>query len=393
MRLLHTSDWHLGRTLKGKDRTPEIRYALDQVLEIAQTYKIDGLLAAGDIFETPNPTAIAEDTAYRFFVKLHELNIPAVVIAGNHDSASRLDGVGRLLRQLGVRVIGKPRLASQGGVVKIETAHGLLNVGALPFASERRLLNSENLLTGDRGTGKYKELMQQLMANLAQEGFTAKGVNVMMAHLTLDTATASNSEVPFYTRDTYSLAEGLIPGNAQYVALGHIHKPQQITRCSAPTYYSGSLIQVDFGEVSDTKSVNIIDVEPGSPAQVEIVPLTYQKSLQLIHTTQVELTQTLKEHAKYPGWLKFVVELDTHQPYLAQQVRDICPQALIVEPRYSGTAATTEIEQVDYRRFDPEASFRRYHQEQLATDPDERVVSAFADLYQELSHAPVEVDA
>ena len=93
MRLIHTADWHLGRRLKGVDRTPEIAAALEQLLSQAKSLQVDAVLIAGDIFDVPNPTAAAERVAYHFFCELEKANIPAVAIAGNHDSSFRIDSI------------------------------------------------------------------------------------------------------------------------------------------------------------------------------------------------------------------------------------------------------------------------------------------------------------
>jgi len=90
MRLIHTSDWHLGRKLKGVDRTPEIALALDEILKYAKEFEVDAIFVSGDIFDVPNPTTEAERVAYDFFYRLNQLSIPSIAIAGNHDSANRM---------------------------------------------------------------------------------------------------------------------------------------------------------------------------------------------------------------------------------------------------------------------------------------------------------------
>ena len=124
MRLIHTSDWHLGRKLKGVDRTPEIALALAEILKYAKDFEVDAVLVAGDIFDVPNPTTEAERVAYDFFYELNQLSIPSVAIAGNHDSATRIDSLAPLLSLAGVRALGRPRIAEDGGVVTIDTANG-----------------------------------------------------------------------------------------------------------------------------------------------------------------------------------------------------------------------------------------------------------------------------
>lgn len=130
MRIIHTADWHLGRRLRGIDRTPEIAAALQQLLKQAIAEEVDAVLIAGDIFDVPNPPAYAERIAYRFFCDLQQAGIPAIAIAGNHDSHARIDSIAQLLSLAGVRALGKPRTAADGGSMTLNTKSGKLCVGA-----------------------------------------------------------------------------------------------------------------------------------------------------------------------------------------------------------------------------------------------------------------------
>ncbi len=289
MRLIHTSDWHLGRRLKGEDRTPEIAAALDELLKQAKTLEVDAVLVAGDIYDLPNPPAEAEQVAYNFFSQLKEAKIPAVVIAGNHDSPLRFDGAAKLLSYAGVKALGRPQKANKGGVINIDTLGGKLCVAAMPFASERRLLKYEDLWTKDdlEQRQHYRYCVQKVLDDLAK-GFRNDSVNVLMAHMTIEGSSRTYSEVDYYTRDTYMLSGQMLPSVAQYIALGHIHRPQQISN-AAPTYYSGSLIQVDFGEAGEEKGFYLVDVEPGRPAQPEFKPLPCQKPLKVLRCDEANL--------------------------------------------------------------------------------------------------------
>ena len=387
MRIIHTSDWHLGRKLRGIDRTPEIALALDEILTYAQDQSIDAVLVAGDIFDVPNPTVEAERVAYEFFCKLNQLAIPAVAIAGNHDSATRIDSLAQLLSLAGVRALGRPRLAEDGGVVSIDTASGRLCVGAMPFISERRLLSADDIWQKDslEQRADYKTTVTTILQNLA-DGFQSKAVNVMMAHMTMDGAKFTGSEAAYYSGSMYSFAGQAIPSECQYVALGHIHRPQQIPN-AAPTYYSGSLIQVDFGEVGDQKGFNIIEVESGRPAKVKFQPLTCQKPLKLVQCHFQDLDEHLEANREYVGYLKFVIAVDIPPVGLADRVRKSCPQAIIVEPKLTvHSSKAQELVAQDSQRFEPIAEFQKFYRDRdrhLAPE----VIAAFQELYMEFSDA------
>jgi exonuclease SbcD len=206
MRLIHTADWHLGRKLKGIDRTPELEAALDELLHQAQLLSADAILIAGDLFDTPNPTTEAERVAYTFFAKLEAAGIPAVLIAGNHDSAHRIDGIASLLSLVGVHALGTPRRADQGGLVTVETMVGDLCVGALPFANERKLLSADHLwdLDDQEQRQQYRTMVAALLQDLTR-GFRDDSVNILMAHFATDQCRLTHSEVPLYSTGAYSL--------------------------------------------------------------------------------------------------------------------------------------------------------------------------------------------
>jgi exonuclease SbcD len=386
MRLLHTADWHLGRRLKGVDRTPELETALNELLDSAIALEVDAMLIAGDIFEVPNPPAEAERVAYRFFQRLQAAKIPAVLIAGNHDSASRIDGLAGLLALAGIDALGRPRAAHKGGVITLETRGGKLCVGALPFASERRLLSAEELweLDDQEQRRHYREAITQILRTLTN-GFDHSGVNVLMAHMAIDSAKLAHSEAAFYTRDAYALSENTLPGAAQYIALGHIHTPQVI-QAAAPTRYAGSLIQLDFGEAGEQKGFQLIELEAGRPARMEFKPLNCHNPLLTLHCHAGNLDEQLEAHKEHPGYLKVIVTLDTPLVGLAERVRKICKQALVIEPRYPEreAAASTAL---DPNTTSPQEAYRRYYRDRLGNAPSSNVMNAFTSLYEELSDA------
>jgi len=387
MRLIHTSDWHLGRKLKGVDRTPEIALALDEILQYAKEYEVDAVLVSGDIFDVPNPSTEAERVAYDFFYKLNQLSIPSVAIAGNHDSANRIDSLADLLSLAGVRALGRPRIAEEGGVVNLETASGKLSIGAMPFASERKLLAAEDVWDKDalEQRNDYKTTVTYVLQNLAS-AFKTDAVNVMMAHMTVEGAKFTGSEAAFYSGAMYSLSGQSIPSECQYVGLGHIHRPQQIAN-AAPTYYAGSLIQVDFGEVGEEKGFNLIEVETGRPAKVQFQPLTCHKPLKRVECHLEQLDEHLEAHRDYAGYLKFAIAVDTPPIGLADRVRKVCPQAVMVEPKLIINESAQVPEPKDYDRFDPIAEFQKFYRDREKTLSPE-VITAFKELYMEFSEVP-----
>ena len=386
MRLIHTADWHLGRRFRGIDRTPEIASALDQLLKQAITLEVDAVLIAGDIFDVPNPPAYAERIAYKFFCGLQEAGIPAIAIAGNHDSASRTDSIAQLLAHVGVRALGKPRRAADGGTIILNTNSGKLCVGAMPFASEQRLLDADAFWHKDDANRRssYRKLIADLFENLTSD-FRDNTVNILMGHLSVDGARLAKSEAPYYTRDKYLVSPQILPPEAQYIALGHIHIHQRIAKNST-AYYSGSLIQLDFGEAEQEKGFVLIELEPGSAAKVEFKPLICQKPLKVLKCNSENLDKTLEANQYHPGFLKVIVQMQSPEIGLADRVRQICSQALLVEPRYPEVEqeSLTETTNIDPNKFDPLEEFCNYYQYRLGTTPKPVVLEEFEKLYNQL---------
>ncbi|GAA5502659.1 nuclease SbcCD subunit D [Deinococcus xinjiangensis] len=336
MRVLHTADFHAGRLLRGFDRTPEIHEALTEISELAKSERADAVLVSGDLFDTGNPSADAEAAVFDFFLRLRDAGIPAVAIAGNHDSAARLDSVAGLLGWIGIQMVAQPSANPVEMVRQVQTRGGeLLTVGALPYLSERRLVKAADLLGGDTGAWrqKYREGMGFFLRRLG-EGFKAGGVNMVMAHTTIDGAVPSGTEknYQFDLTNHYTLSGLQLPAGAQYVALGHIHKPQQVSEAPFAAY-PGSVIQLDFGEGGEKKQVNLIEVEAGRPARLTAIPLASGRELKTVRVDMDNVEARLEREKGFTGLLKVVVRAPsgTALPGLKDRVLRVTENCLAVE--------------------------------------------------------------
>ncbi|WP_165953212.1 exonuclease SbcCD subunit D [Deinococcus sp. S9] len=336
MRVLHTADFHAGRNLRGFDRTPEIHEALVEIAGLARSEKADVVLVSGDLFDTVNPSAEAEAAVFDFFLRLRDASIPAVAIAGNHDSAARLHSLAGLLGWVGVQLVAQPTANPLEMLRTVETRQGeRLTVGALPFLSERRLVKAADLMGGDVGAWrqKYREGMGFFLRKLA-EGFRGDSVNMLMLHATMDGAVPSGSErtLQFDLMNAYTLSPLQLPAGAQYVALGHVHKPQPAGDMPL-AHYPGSIIQLDFGEGGEKKQVNLVEVEAGRPARVIPVPLSSGRELRTVKVNLDQVESRLAALTNFPGLVKVVVQAPsgTALPGLKDRVLRQVPGALAVE--------------------------------------------------------------
>src|SRR5919202_364227 len=147
MKLLHTSDWHVGKTIRGRSRNDEYRAALDEVVRIALDERVDGVLVAGDLYEHRAASPDADALIFDVFVRLYEARIPMVLIAGNHDAPTRLHALAALLRPINIQAVPRVARPEQGGLVELPARDGshCAAIACLPFVPERRFGDAASL--------------------------------------------------------------------------------------------------------------------------------------------------------------------------------------------------------------------------------------------------------
>ncbi len=386
MRILHTADWHAGRTLHGADRTPEVRAALQELAAMAISEKVDAVVVAGDVFDSRNPSADAEDAVYDFFLRTGEAGIPSIVIAGNHDSPARFDAVASVLKLTKVHTVGSFRPAGQGGLLQLDLDAGRLQVAALPFLSERRMIDADALLHKDLGAQRdtYREVMRKLVQNLTA-GFDHTSVNVLAMHTTFEGATLANSEYAFHCTSSYTVPASIVPASANYVALGHIHKPQAVEGLPEnKARYSGSPLQLDFGEVGDAKYALLVEAEPGKPSTVTPLPMSAGRKLFRVAVTEAELDARFDELAELDGWLKLVVSLERVRPGLKEHLQHNLPNLLTVEQVLPGEMER-DVERIDLRALSLVDAYRDYLTQEKGMEKPEELIQLFQALHDEVS--------
>ena len=291
-RLLHTADWHLGRRLEGRSRHAEQVDVLREICEIAEREQVDAVLIAGDVYDSYNPPAEAESLYYSTIVRLVDGGRrPVIVIAGNHDSPERLRASDPYGRALGVITLGFPeevaeefdcgegKMACCGigpSALRLRLASGEeINLLPLPYPSESRLGRVLSSRLDDEDAGRdYEQAVRELMRRGAEECFVEGGTNIVMSHLFVAGGKECDSERPIQVGGAHSVQPGSFPEGTSYVALGHLHRPQQFDRPDGtPVRYSGSPLCYSFSEAGQQKGVTIVDVTDGV-AEVRDVALT-----------------------------------------------------------------------------------------------------------------------
>jgi exonuclease SbcD len=308
MRLLHVSDLHLGRALGDLSREPEQRDLVGELIAAADELEVALTLISGDVFDSWNPPAWAEDLFFELIDGLAAGGQRAVaVIAGNHDSGLRLAAAEPLARRLGIVLagnVGEPCRGFEGGgdrvrvtplapqVVQIEVpgADAPIIAGLLPFLSEARVARDGETgpLADLRGDGsRYAARLAAEVA--ARSAFTQRdAVRVLMLHQHVTGGTSSDSERRLRIGPLGDLDVSAIPAGLDYVALGHLHRPQAILGAASPARYAGSPIAYSFSEADQTKCAVLIDTAKGRAAKITSVPLGSGRPLAIWTVTSID---------------------------------------------------------------------------------------------------------
>lgn len=398
MKILHTSDWHVGKTLRGRSRIAEHEAVLGEIVALADRERPDLTLVVGDLFEHTAPSPEAQAVVYRTLLALRDTGTRLVVVAGNHDNAAALEAVRTVFGALDVVVAGHVRRPDDGGAVTVEAATGeRARVALVPFLSQRYVVKAAELMAGTAAdaAGEYAGRLAGVVGALTPQATAANDtVNVVAAHCFVRGGRAGGGERDAHLTNAYGCDAAIFPPTTHYVALGHLHRTQQIS-AGAPVWYSGSPIQVDFGEQGEAKHVLLVEATPTTPAVVTKVPLTSPWQLDTVVGTFAELEAQAPALAGDPGgtasprFLRVVVQERTRAG-LADDVRALLPNAVEVRVDASGHAtppgqpATGDATARHTRR--PHELFAEYLAERGVADDD--VTRLFADLYDEATASP-----
>jgi exonuclease SbcD len=386
MRFLHTSDWHVGQKLAGLEggsRQSEHEAVLSEMVDIAVRERVDCVLVAGDIFHSRSPQPEDDRIVIGFFAELMRRKIAAVAICGNHENPRRLAAWRSILTPLGIHLCPEPAPPDQGGVIRISAGKEQAVIAALPHVPERYIVDAWRLLDPEQeGFKDYAERVARMMNALATS-FTGSTVNILLGHIFLNGAEASGSEWSVHVSLPYAVPPTRVPASAQYAALGHLHRAQDVMSAPVPTRYAGSPLQLDFGEEQQRKSITIIDAVAGNPAQLEVIPLVGGRSLRTVEGTMDELKTRASEFGD--DFLRVYVKLGQPVTGLADQVREFLPNAVQIRPRLESPDLPESGSPI--KPMLPEEQFSEWYQGYHAFPPPERVIQAFRKLYQEALHA------
>lgn len=382
MRVLHTGDWHLGRTLEGRSRLSEQEHFLDELVAMAGDQKADVILMAGDVYDSVNPPAAAETMFYEAAAKLTRDGRQLVVIAGNHDQPERISAVTPLVSQQGISLAGLPHSAPI--TLQIPRTGEMAVIAALPYPSEARL---SELLAGDSDEAElrhaYSAKVGMLMRQLAQS-FRPDTVNLAMSHIYVLGGKECDSERPIQVGGAYTVDPSALDVGAQYTALGHLHRPQAV-KGPGVIRYSGSPLAYSFSEAGQSKSVMMVDVVPGQVLKVEELFLSSGRPLVnwKCHGGLEEVRRWLEEGRDKQAFIDLEISL-TEAMSLGdiQALRKAHEGIVHIRPVYPGKETTEEA--YNRAQMPVHELFRKFYQRQSGgAEPEEELVELFMSLVNE----------
>lgn len=328
MRIIHTSDWHLGKTLEGASRLEEQELFLSDFVRMAETHQVDLIIIAGDIYDSVNPPSRAESLFYDTLKQLSDGGRRlTLVIAGNHDSPERLAAAGPLAREHGIILIGtaksvpepgqygKHRLVRSGdGFVELEIGGERAVVLTVPYPSEKRL--NEILYAEAEGeaarAASYGERLKALFEGLATE-YRDDTINLAVSHLFAFGSEEAGSERSIQLGGAYLVGADCFPEKAQYVALGHVHKPQSVPGTGGRIRYSGSPLHFSRKETGFAKSCLLLDAAADRPPVISELPVPVYKPIEVWRCSSLqEALERAEASAGSPAWVYMEIETDTY---------------------------------------------------------------------------------
>ena len=388
MRILHTSDWHIGKRLWNRERLDEQAEVLDEIVCICETEQIELVLIAGDIFDTYTPSAEAEELFYSKIRKIAGKDRAVLIISGNHDDGVRLSATAPLAVESGIYIVGNSRAPLPvskdltGRIVRpIESGKGYALfennrgerafISTLPYPNEARFKEEKSDLS-------YTEQMKKWIDE--GESYKAAGTpSVFMAHIFVLGGICSDSEREIGLGGARALPVEALP-SSDYIALGHLHKKQKMGK--GHCYYSGSPLQYSFDETSE-KSVKVFNLTGAGVEDLRDIPLKSGRKLVRLECTNPVDAKALLE--QYPDSL---VELTLYlsEPLTSLEATELSKYKNLVS-LLTDVQSQTDFVFESRKNFGSERLFEEFYRSQYGKNPDDELKALFLQVMSEIEHS------
>lgn len=389
MRILHTGDWHLGKNLEGQSRMDEQELFLNDFVDIVEENKIDLVIIAGDVYDSSNPPARAEKLFYDTLKRIskHGERL-TIVISGNHDNPERLVAAGPLAMEHGIIMVGTPKtvvqtgdygkhkvLNSGEGFIEIEINGEKSVVLTVPYPSEKRL---NEVLYGDMDSDEdrlksYSDRINDLFGDL-KSNYRDDTINLVVSHLFAMGSEESGSERSIQLGGSYIVNGSCFPKEAQYIALGHVHKPQIVPGTDKRARYSGSPLHYNRKEISFDKKCFIVDAKPKEQCEVSEVKFKVYKPIEVWKCSSInEAIEKCEENKDKNCWVYLEIISDRYiREDEIKQMKDLKKDILEIIPKITGEDDFKEEENLSEKPF--EDIFKEFYKKERGAEPEEELI-------------------
>lgn len=390
MRILHTADFHLGKNLEGFSRMDEQEEFLKDFIKIVKENNIDLVIIAGDIYDNSNPPARAEKMFYSTLKQLSEDGERLIlVIAGNHDNSERLVAAGPLAREHGIIMIGTPKtiiekgdygkhkvINSGEGFIEIEINNEKAVILTVPYPSEKRLneVLYKDMDEEEEKLKSYSDRIHKLFDDL-KVNYREDTINLVVSHLFAMKSEEGGSERSIQLGGSYIVDGSCFPEEAQYIALGHVHKPQIVPNTNNKARYSGSPIHYNKKEINSEKKCFIIDVKAKEEAKVTEVPFKVYKPIEIWKCKSIdEAIEKCEKNSEKSSWVYLEVETDRYiREDEIKTMKSLKDDILEIIPKIkSKENEDEEVKSFSEKTF--EEIFKEFYKKERDIEPDEELV-------------------
>ncbi len=390
MRILHTSDWHLGKSLEGFSRMDEQEAFLNDFIEIVKEENVDMVIIAGDIYDSANPPSRAEKMFYDTLKKLSSNGERiTLVIAGNHDNPERLVAAGPLARDHGIIMLGTPKsIADTGeygthkvvdsgeGFVEVEINGERAVILTVPYPSEKRLneVLYDAMDEEEQKVKTYSERIKTLFDTLSKK-YRDDTINIAVSHLFAMGSEEAGSERNVQLGGSFIVDGGCFPENAQYVALGHIHKPQLVPGTNKRARYAGSPIHYSKKEINFIKKAFIVDVKANEECTVEEIDFKIYKPIEVWKCENIEQAIDMCEENKDKDcWVYLEINTDRYlREDEIKMMKSAKKDILEISPVIKGEN-TEEIDLNSFSEKSFEEIFKDFYIKERQVEPQQELI-------------------
>lgn len=398
LKIIHTSDWHLGKMLEGNSRLDEQEKFIKEFIDIVKEEEPDMVIIAGDIYDTSNPPARAESLFYKALKEI-SCNGKRIVLAisGNHDNPDRLEAASPIAHEQGIILLGTPKsiacpgecgqahiIDSGEGYFEIEINGERAVILAMPYPSEKRLneIISDKLSQEDRQRD-YSEKIGEIFHRLSNK-FREDTINLVVSHLFTLGGESSDSERPIQLGGSLTVDVNKLPKNAQYVALGHLHKPQKIKGTGGKVRYSGSPIQYSKSERNNTNCAYLVELKAGEEPKIKEIYFKNYKPIEVWTCHSIdEAIEMCKENSHVDNWV--YLEIYTDRVLLQEEIKEMKKYKKdIVEIRPK--IQEEELEENRYENLTEksmEEVFKEFYKHERGVEPTGEILDMFLKIVNE----------